>query len=300
MTSSAAARHLRDLLKRPQTILRTPCCHDALSARLIQQQGFEASFMSGFAVAATKGLPDAGLISFDESKNAAMSIIDAVSRPNELYSENNYFPIIVDGDTGYGNEMNVRRTVSTFARIGTAAIMIEDQVQPKRCGHARGKTVIPFDAAVSRIKAACDARDELGDIVIIARTDARAEHGLDEALKRARAFRSAGADITFVEAPRSIQELETIGKDAESGPYRMVNLLLHGQTPALPANQLQEMGFKLAAYPFDLMVSSIAAMTDALKNLDKEERRLYSKDQVDQLWEVAGFNRYYARERKYM
>jgi len=201
--------------------------------------------------------------------------------------------------------MNVRRTVATFARIGAAGIMIEDQQQPKRCGHAKGKSVIPFDRAVSRIRAACDARDELGGgrengIVIIARTDARAEHGLEEALKRARAFREAGADVTFVEAPRSLEELERVGRDEGSGPYKMANMLLHGHTPNLGSGKLQEMGFALAAYPFDLMVSSIAAMNDTLKRLKaRDDDRDYAKSQVEELWDVAGFNRYYEMEKRY-
>lgn len=221
-----------------------------------------------------------------------------VSNPNELFPNRERFPVIMDGDTGYGNEMNVRRTVSTYARLGAAGVMIEDQQQPKRCGHARGKSVIPFDRAVSRIKAACEARDELGDIVIIARTDARAEHGLEAALDRARAFRAAGADMTFVEAPRSLEELEKVGRDVESGPFRMANMLLHGHTPALRSAELQAMGFSLAAYPFDLLVSSISAMNQALEMLRLEDRSI-SKSQVDELWDVAGFNRYYEAERRY-
>ena len=177
--------------------------------------------------------------------------------------------------------------------------MIEDQQQPKRCGHARGKTVVPFENAVSRVQAACDARKDSGsDIVIIARTDARAEHGLEEALKRARAFHRAGADLTFIEAPRSMQELEIIGKDTECGPYKMANMLLHGHTPNVPSEQLSEMGFKLAAYPFDLLVASISAMNATLQDL-KLEKRTIEKKQVDALWDVAGFNKYYDVERKY-
>lgn len=221
-----------------------------------------------------------------------------VSNENELRSDNKHFPVILDGDTGYGNEINVRRTVSTFSRMGAAGVMIEDQEQPKRCGHARGKSVIPFERAVSRIKAACDARNELGDIVIIARTDARAELGLEEALKRARAFKAAGADVTFIEAPLNLNELEIIAKDSETG-HKMANLLLHGKTPAVPSTVLKEMGFSLAAYPFDLMVSSISAMVTTLENLKEKEERNIEKAQVDQLWEVAGFNRYYELEKRY-
>jgi len=177
--------------------------------------------------------------------------------------------------------------------------MIEDQQQPKRCGHAKGKSVIPFDRAVSRIRAACDARDELeSEIVIIARTDARVEFGLEGALERARAFRSAGADITFVEAPQSMEELAIVGNDKESGPYKMANMLLHGHTPNVSSADLHKMGFTLAAYPFDLLVASISAMKQALQNLEAETRSI-DKKQVDELWEVAGFNKYYQAEKKY-
>lgn len=221
-----------------------------------------------------------------------------MSNPHELYPDNDYFPIIVDGDTGYGNEVNARRTVAALARVGAAGIMIEDQLQPKRCGHARGKSVVPFNEAVSRVKAACESRKDLGkDIVIIARTDARAQHGLDEAIKRAIAFTEAGADLTFVEAPQSMDELAEIGRQTKTG-YKMANMLLFGKTPAVSSLELSRIGFNLAAYPFDVLTASISAMNRALADL-QEERRPMSKRDVDELWDVAGFHRYYELEKRY-
>ena len=155
-----------------------PCCFDALSARLIEQAGFAATFMSGFGVAAARlAMPDTGLISFGEMLDQGRSICQATT-----------LPVIGDSDTGYGNALNVKRTVREYARAGFAAVMIEDQVAPKRCGHTAGKAVVERDEAILRIRAACDARDEGADILILARTDARATHGLDEAIARARAF----------------------------------------------------------------------------------------------------------------
>lgn len=223
-----------------------------------------------------------------------------VSNPNELFPDNNYFPIIVDGDTGYGNDLNAKRTVASYARLGAAGIMIEDQLQPKRCGHAKGKSVVSFVEAVSRVKAASNARRDLGkDIVLIARTDARGTHNLEEAIRRARAFVEVGADVTFVEAPTSLDELKEIGGDEKSGKYKMANMLLYGKTPLLPSKELQQMGFALAAYPFDVITASIAAMTRALEELHHGERRSYTKSQVDALWNVAGFPRYYEQEERY-
>src|SRR5688572_14869477 len=173
MTTPAA--RLRRLLAQPGLLLM-PCCFDALSAKLIEQAGFRLSFMSGFAVSAAKiGGPDTGLISYGEMLEQARDVCGAVT-----------IPVLGDGDTGYGNALNVKRTVRGYAQVGLAGVMIEDQVAPKRCGHTRGKQVVERDEALSRVRAAVDARNEGADIVIIARTDARATHGLEEALVRVR------------------------------------------------------------------------------------------------------------------
>lgn len=256
------AARLRELLAQPG-LLRMPCCFDALSARLIEQAGFSLSFMSGFAVSATRlGLPDTGLISYGEMQAQGREICQAVS-----------LPIIGDGDTGYGNAVNVQRTVFGYAAAGFAGIMIEDQLAPKRCGHTRGKEVVDRDTALERMAAAIDARTQLRqtgqDMVIVARTDARASRGLDEALARAHAFAELGADVLFVEAPCSEQELRRIGQELPG--YKMANLVEQGDTPILTPAQLEAFGFKLAAYPLTLLSASIAAMQAALRKLQTEQ-----------------------------
>src|SRR6187551_463072 len=193
---TTAAERLRTLLRRPG-ILLMPGCHDATSAKLIEEAGFELGFMSGFAVSAARlGLPDTGLISYAELVDQGQNICRAVS-----------IPMIGDGDTGFGSAQNIKRTVQGYARAGFACIMLEDQVAPKRCGHTEGKSVVDRHEAVTRIRAAVDAREAGADILIMARTDARACVGLDEAIARCRAFREVGADITFLEAPLDEAEM---------------------------------------------------------------------------------------------
>jgi 2-methylisocitrate lyase-like PEP mutase family enzyme len=189
-----------------------PCCFDALSAKLIEQAGFSLTFMSGFATSASRiGQPDLGLMSYAEVLDQARNITDAIQ-----------IPLIADGDTGYGNAMNVRRTVTGFAKAGAAAVMIEDQLAPKRCGHTPGKAVVSRAEAFDRIRAAQDAKDAGADILILARTDARHDHGLSEAIDRAAKFKELGADILFVEAPKTVEEMQTICRELP-GP-KMANI----------------------------------------------------------------------------
>lgn len=208
----------------------TPCVHDSLTVKLIQRSNkFDACFISGFGIAASEGVPDAGLLSFHEVLSSSQKIIRASKHqyPGSKRNERS-LPIICDIDTGYGNEMNVKRTVQQFIEIGAAAVMLEDQKNPKRCGHTKRKEVVDRDSAKARIQAAVQARNESEtnkELIIIARTDARAEFGLDEALYRAEQFHELGADITFIEAPTSVKEMETIGKRTNVG-YKMANLLL--------------------------------------------------------------------------
>ena len=185
---TTAAERLRALLRRPGILLMAGC-HDAMSARLIEEAGFELGFMSGFAVSAARlGMPDTGLISYGELVDQGQNICRAVS-----------IPMIGDGDTGFGSAQNIKRTVQGYARAGFACIMLEDQVAPKRCGHTEGKSVVGREEALMRVRAAVDARDGGEDILIMARTDARACVDLDEAIARCRAFREIGADIIFLE-----------------------------------------------------------------------------------------------------
>jgi 2-methylisocitrate lyase-like PEP mutase family enzyme len=276
---------LRALLDEPGLVVM-PCCFDALSARLIERAGFPLTFMSGFAVSATRlAAPDTGLISYGEMLDQGRNICAAVS-----------IPVIGDADTGYGNPVNVKRTIDGYARAGFACAMIEDQLAPKRCGHTRGKQVVDRDEATARIRAAVDARDEGSEILVMARTDARAALGLAEAIWRARAFAELGADIIFVEAPVSESELEQIGHEVP-GPL-MVNLVEGGDTPLLPPKRLEEIGYKIAAYPLTLLKAATQGMLDALASL----QRGTSPDRlVDfaRLRSIVGFDDYDAECARY-
>ncbi len=255
---SAPTDALRALLREPGLRVM-PCCFDALSARLVERAGFALTFMSGFAVSATRlGLPDTGLISYAEMRDQGRDVCAAVS-----------IPVIGDADTGYGNAMNVRRTLEGYARAGFACAMIEDQLAPKRCGHTRGKQVVGRGEALARIRAAVDARDEGAGILVMARTDARATHGLDEALWRARAFEDLGADVVFVEAPADEAEMERVCKSTAAP--QMANMVEGGDTPVLSASRLEALGYRIAAYPLTLLSAAIRAMEDALGALARGE-----------------------------
>ncbi|MDJ0943025.1 MAG: isocitrate lyase/PEP mutase family protein [Kiloniellales bacterium] len=278
-------QQLRDLLAQPGLQVM-PCCFDALSAKLIERAGFPVTFMSGFAVSVARlGLPDTGLISYAEMADQGRNICDTVG-----------IPVIGDGDTGYGNPLNVKRTVQGYARAGFACIMIEDQVAPKRCGHTRGKQTVPREEALIRLRAALDARDEGAEILVMARTDARATEGFEEALARAQAFRALGADITFLEAPQSETEMRRYCAEVE-GP-KMANLVEQGDTPLLPPAELEAIGYKLAAYPLTLQLAALQAMTEALDAMTAGARpeRLAS---FAELQAVAGFPEYFAAETAY-
>ncbi|WP_422041111.1 isocitrate lyase/PEP mutase family protein [Roseibium sp.] len=264
-----------------------PCCFDALSAKLIEQADFDLTFMSGFAASASRiGQPDLGLMSYGEVLDHVGNITHAVD-----------FPVIADGDTGYGNAMNVRRTVAGFAKAGAAAIMIEDQLSPKRCGHTPGKAVVSRDEAFDRIRAANDAREDGADILILARTDARHEHGLNEAIERAARFKELGADILFVEAPKTVAEMETICRELP-GP-KMANIVEGGETPELSHQQLQDIGFAIAAYPLTLMASAMQAMTETLSRLKTDTDRTPLMMDFTELRDRIGFNDYYETSSRY-
>ena len=260
--SAEPAKQLRTLLEQ-DTCHLMPCCFDALSARLVEQAGCALSFMSGFSVAAARaGLPDTGLLTVTEMLDQGRSICDAVS-----------IPVIGDGDTGHGNAANVQRTMHQFAKAGFAGIMLEDQVAPKRCGHTGVKDVVDRDAAIARIQAAVDARNQGADLVIVARTDARSalatSHGdeaaLEEAIWRLKAFAELGADVLFLEAPRSEQEMLRFCEEVPG--TRMANMLEGGITPLLSTERLGSMGFALAAYPLTLLSTAAFAMRQALVDL---------------------------------
>ncbi|WP_424975308.1 isocitrate lyase/PEP mutase family protein [Dinoroseobacter sp. S124A] len=282
------AQTLRSLLAQDRCHVM-PCCYDALSAKLIAQEGYDLTFMSGFAASASRiGAPDLGLMSYGEVVDQARNITDAIS-----------IPLIGDGDTGYGNAMNVRRTVAGFAKAGCAAVMIEDQLAPKRCGHTPGKAVVGRDEAFDRIRAAVDEREALraagGDILILARTDARHEHGLAEAIDRAGRFAELGADILFVEAPRSAAEMREVCRNLP-GP-KMANIVEGGDTPDLSNAELHEIGYAIAAYPLSLMAAAMQAMVTTLKSMRSDAR----PDLMDfvELRDRIGFDAYYDASERY-
>lgn len=277
---------LREILAR-KTCQAMPCCWDALSARMIEQAGFPVTFMSGFAVSATRiGAPDTGLISYGEIVDQARNICASVS-----------IPVIGDGDTGYGNALNVKRTVEGYARAGCAAIMIEDQVAPKRCGHTKGKLVVSREEALERVQAAVDARNEGTDILILARTDARATHGLDEALWRVQQFAAIGADILFVEAPRDEAEMRRVTSEAPGA--HMANMVEGGATPLLPPARLEELGFRLAAYPLTLMSAAMKAMQASLAAFRDGRHPGELVLDFGELRRIVGFDDYYEAETRY-
>ena len=247
---------LRRLLKRDK-LLVAPGCFDGLSARLVEEAGFEAVYLSGGAVARSMGIPDIGLVTLSESIDRAAQVVATVR-----------IPIIADADTGYGNAVNLVRTVREFERAGVAAIHIEDQITPKRCGHLDGKEVIPMAEMEKKLQAALATRTD-PDFCIIARTDARGVNGFDDAIKRGRAFAKLGVDAIFVEAPQSEEELAEIPRRISDVPI-LVNVFKGGKTPMLPMQRLQEMGYRIAIYPSETQRAAIHAMRRALETLKRE------------------------------
>ena len=264
-----------------------PCCFDALSAKMIEQAGFGVTFMSGFAASASRlGQPDLGLMSYAEVVDQARNITDAIS-----------IPVIADGDTGYGNAMNVRRTVEGFAKAGCAGVLIEDQLAPKRCGHTPGKDVVSRDEAFDRIKAAVDARQEGTDILIMGRTDANHTHGLDEAIYRGKQYQEIGADIVFIEAPKTVEEMETICREVPG--CHMANIVEGGLTPNLSMEQLQDVGFQFVAYPLTLLAASMQAMKQTLELMRQDLPRANHLMDFEELRDRIGFNEYYETSQVY-
>ena len=290
MFSKNNSKQKADLLKKildRKGIISMPGCFDALSAKLIEREGIEVGFMSGFSVSSTRlGMPDTGLISFSEMLDQVKNISNATN-----------IPIIFDGDTGYGNSVNVYRTVRSYADAGASAVMIEDQKWPKKCGHTKGKDVVDMDEAKSRIKAAVDASKQNDkDILIMARTDAIATRGLDDAIKRMQIFSELGADILFIEAIKTKEDMKKVIKEVPG--YHMVNLIEDGDTPFLDINELEEIGYKIAVMPLTLMSASVKTMQECLKNI-KNKTYNTNVSKFSELQDIVGFNDYYNIEEKY-
>ena len=246
----------KQFLKRDK-LLVAPGCFDGLSARLVEEAGFEAAYFSGGAVARSMGLPDIGLVTMSEVIERAAQVVSAVK-----------IPVIADADTGYGNAINLVRTVREYERVGVTAIHIEDQITPKRCGHLDGKEVISLPEMIKKLEAALASRAD-PDFCIIARTDARGVHGLDDAISRARAFAQLGVDAVFVEAPQSESELKQIPRALLNIPL-LVNVFKGGKTPMLPVERLEKMGYRIAIYPSETQRAGIYAMRQALSLLKRE------------------------------
>jgi 2,3-dimethylmalate lyase len=257
---------LRDQLEDKNKILVLPGVFDALSARIAEQVGFEAIFQTGYgSSAALLGMPDFGLLNAGETIDNARRIIRAVG-----------VPVLVDADTGYGNPLNVWRLVGELESFGAAGIFLEDQVWPKRCGHMVGKDVIPKDQYLPKLKAALEARKSK-DFIIVARTDARAPIDLDEAIERGKAYRKAGADVIFVEAPRTVEELKKVAD--EIGAPLVANMIEDGVTPNLPADELLKLGYRIAVFPLSALYSATYAMREVMTELKntgttKETRKI--------------------------
>ncbi len=254
----------RDLLHKDRPFV-LPGAYDALSAKLIEQQGFEGFVIGGFPLVGSRyGLPDIGLVGLGEMAEGMRDIINAAN-----------IPALVDGDHGYGDVKNVVRTMRTYEAMGAGAIFLEDQVAPKQCGHTKGKAVVAPSVMAEKIRVAAASRDNK-DFFLIARTDSRALYGLDDALRRSEIYLNAGADGIFIEAPKSIEELERIVK-AFDVP-QMCNMLIGGETPILSNHELHEMGFKMIVHGTTLIKRVARALEQVLTDLHADRLECKSED----------------------
>ncbi len=251
------AAKMRELLQTKKMVV-APGAHDAMTAKIIGRLGFDAVYMTGYGQSASHlGQPDVGLMTMSEMVARAANIVEAAG-----------VPVIADADTGFGNAVNVMRTVREYEKAGVAVIQLEDQVMPKKCGHMIGREIIPMDEMVGKIKAAVDTRIN-PDFMIMARTDARTIMGIEEAIKRGQAYKAAGADIVFIESPESVEEMKMITSQIEG--YTLANMVEGGRTPLLRNQELEAIGYNLTIYPTASIYVATKAMVDlwtALKNDD--------------------------------
>ncbi len=271
-------------------ILVIPGVPDPLCAKIAGRAGFKAVFVSGYAAsAALLGAPDVGLLTLTEMADCAARIVDAVD-----------LPVFADGDTGHGNALNVARTMRRFEKAGVAAIFFEDQVSPKRCGHMVGKQVIPPDEMIGKIRAAVDARLD-PDLMIMARTDALAVNGLDDAIGRMQRYVEAGADMAFIEAPQTVDQMRRI--TAEIQAPNMANMVPGGRTPLLSAGELQDLGFACVAHPTALTYTIAKAVAGALAHLKRTGTSAGLEAWMlgfDEFNELVGLPEIRAAERRYL
>jgi carboxyvinyl-carboxyphosphonate phosphorylmutase len=247
---------IRERLADDNDIIILPGVYDALTAKIAEDVGFETAFQTGYGTSASLlGMPDFGFLNAGETLENAKRIINSVN-----------IPILVDIDTGYGNPLNVWKIVKDLERIGAKGIFLEDQVWPKRCGHMAGKTVIPKEEYILKLQAAIDARED-NEFIIVARTDSLAQFGIEEAIERGKEYQRIGADVIFVEAPKTIDQMELIAKEIKA-PL-LANMIEEGITPNLTADQLRKMGFKMVVFPLSALYSATFAIKQTLQTLKK-------------------------------
>jgi 2-methylisocitrate lyase-like PEP mutase family enzyme len=279
---------IQALLQKERTLV-FPGVYDALGAKLVERVGFPLTFISGYSVAATQlGLPDFGYLTQTEMVATARRVCGSVK-----------IPVIIDADTGYGNALNVIRTVNELIEAGAAGMFLEDQVWPKRCGHMKGKQVIPVEEHAQKIRAAVDARRGR-DFFLVARTDARQVNGLEDAIQRCRRYKEAGADALFVEAPRSTEELQTIAREL---PAPLVaNMLEGGVTPLLAKDELEKLGFQLVVCPLTALYAATKAMQDMfalIKSAGTTKTALDRLIPFKQFHDIIDLEAYYSLDERY-
>ena len=282
-------KSIRKLLKNKSKPLVIPGVYDAIGAKIVEKVGFEAMFQTGYGTSATLlGMPDYGFIGSTETIDNAGRICRAVS-----------VPVIVDADTGYGNALSVDKLVRELEGVGASGIFLEDQKWPKRCGHMRGKEVIPKDEYAEKLRAALDARSSK-DFIIVARTDAIATEGLDKAIERGLYYRDIGADVIFIEAPKTIQEMQKIGSSINA-PL-VANMIEGGATPISSQAKLHSIGFKIILYPLSVLFSNTFATFQTLRELKRSGSTRKSKKKMvnfDQFNEIVELSKYTKLEKRY-
>jgi 2-methylisocitrate lyase-like PEP mutase family enzyme len=278
---------LRELLRAGDVVV-APGVWDGLSARLVARAGFPAAYATGGGIARSMGYPDLGLLSLSEIASRLANIVEHAG-----------VPVIADADTGYGNALNAQRAAREFERAGVAALHLEDQTFPKRCGHYDDKSVVPTAEMAQKLRAARDAMTD-SDIVLIARTDALAVEGLDAAVERAQAYAAAGADVIFIEAPVSVEQIEAIARRVPQP--KLINMFQGGKTPLVPVARLKALGYQIVIIPSDLQRAAIRAMDDVLAAIARDgssaalAERMASFTEREAVVDTAG---YLARDAKY-
>lgn len=282
-------KSLKDHIANDNDIIILPGVYDALTAKIAEDVGFQAAFQTGYGTSASLlGMPDFGFLNAGETLENARRIINCVN-----------IPILVDIDTGYGNSLNVWKIVKDLERIGAKGIFLEDQVWPKRCGHMMGKAVIPKEEYILKLQAAIDARED-DEFIIVARTDSLAQFGIEEALQRGKEYKKIGADVIFIEAPKTIDQMELIAKEINA-PL-LANMIEEGVTPNLTANELRRMGYKMVVFPLSALYSSTFAIKQTLQTLKKTGTTKELKNKMitfQEFNDLVNLSNYNKLEKKY-